>query len=312
MRKIRIEATVDFAIVETMHGYGGSALSLKILVGDCRETLKSLPDESVHCVVTSPPYFGLRNYGEQSRQIGLEDKPQEFVDALVEVFGEIHRVLRPDGTVWLNLGDTYGKRKNILGMPWRVAFALQDFGWILRQDIIWHKPNPVPESVKDRCTRAHEYIFLLTKAQKYFFDNAAIKEIAVSGATIRDKAGEGYQADYAKGDRFSKGVRVYGADGLRNKRDVWSVSVRSYPGAHFATFPPQLIEPCVLAGCPEGGVVLDPFGGSGTTAGVALAHGRLAILCELNPDYAELITGRVEQIGKIMGTQIPATSKRTA
>lgn len=272
-----------------------------IFVGDCKETLSHLPDQSVHTCVTSPPYFGLRDYG-MDEQIGLEETPEAFIAELVAVFREVRRLLRDDGTLWLNLGDSYAraggwsnnngldgvsraeggraksnmtgkgsqrlaaglKQKDLIGIPWRVAFALQADGWYLRQDIIWHKPNPMPESATDRCTKAHEYIFLLSKSQRYYFDSEAIKEPSASGS------GES-----------------------RNRRDVWAVPVRPYKGAHFATFPPDLIEPCVLAGCPVGGIVLDPFGGSGTTGMVANQHGRDAWLCELNPDYAHLALERI-------------------
>jgi len=306
-----------------------------------------MPDQSVHCCVTSPPYFGLRDYGVDG-QIGLEPTPEEFVQALVEVFREVRRVLRDDGTLWLNLGDSYAqqggrgeqgatsarkgrsnveaqqkrssmraperlKPKDLIGIPWRVAFALQADGWYLRQDIIWHKPNPMPESVRDRCTKAHEYVFLLSKGPKYYFDSEAIKEPAVKKPqkmqadpeTVRKKSvgphsrgKEGFNHQYADPDR------VWAADGKRNRRSVWSVATRSYKGAHFATFPPNLVEPCILAGCPAGGTVLDPFGGSGTTAGVALAHGRNAILCELNPEYAELVPARVESVKQRIGAAL--------
>jgi DNA modification methylase len=308
--------------------------SYRVLVGDCIESMRGLPDGIVNTCVTSPPYFGLRDYGHDG-QIGLEPTPDEFVAALVAVFREVKRVLRDDGTLWLNLGDSYAsyrdgkatpdttrgdstgtlvpkgsaknrmsssfagtgvKHKDIIGIPWRVAFALQQDGWYLRQDIIWHKPNPMPESVRDRCTKAHEYIFLLSKSDRYFFDHEAIKETALTKPVARNKKAEGYQADYAKGDRFSEGERVFGADGKRNKRSVWSVSLKPYKGAHFATYPPDLIEPCILAGAPIGGTVLDPFGGSGTTAGVALKHGRNAILCELNPEYAAIMPSRIAAI----------------
>jgi site-specific DNA-methyltransferase (adenine-specific) len=237
--------------------------------------------------------------------LGLEETPDAFVQKMVEVFSEVKRVLRDDGTLWLNLGDSYVSKptgslgnftgsqhgfggghshqkaalqrpdksgfgipeKNLIGIPWRVAFALQADGWYLRQDIIWHKPNPMPESVQDRCTKAHEYIFLLSKSPKYYFNNEAIKEQAISGN--KD---------------------------IRNKRTVWSVNTKPYAGAHFATFPPDLIRPCILAGCPKGGVVLDPFGGSGTTAAVAMEEGRGAILCELNPEYIPLINKRLSEI----------------
>ena len=269
---------------------------IKVYVGDCRETLKSLADQSVHTCITSPPYYGLRNYNDEDLQLGMEETPEQFVDNLVQVFREVKRVLRDDGTLWLNLGDSYGDikvktglpRKNLLGMPWRVAFALQADGWILRQDIIWHKPNPMPESVKDRCTKAHEYIFLLSKSPKYYFDNEAIKEDAKfpdgPNTPSSIKAVDGV---------YSANLQKIGANPKRNKRDVWTITTKPYKEAHFATFPMDLIEPCVLAGCPEGGVVLDPFGGSGTTAQVAAGFNRDAILCELSQDYVELIKRRL-------------------
>lgn len=307
--------------------------NFKILEGDCRQTLKSLPDESVHCCVTSPPYFGLRDYGCKD-QIGLEQTPDAFVEELVSVFREVKRVLRNDGTLWLNLGDSYAsfrdgkatpdttrgnstgtlvpkgkaanrmsgsftgtivKHKDLIGIPWRVAFALQADGWYLRQDIIWHKPNPMPESVQDRCTKAHEYIFLFSKSERYFFDFECLRE-PVSEATLAD----GRQQ---RGTRWTKGEYAavdgncgFSADGLRNKRSVWTVNTKPYSGAHFATFPPSLIEPCILAGCTKGGTVLDPFGGSGTTAQVAMENNRNAILCELNPDYIGLINSRLSSV----------------
>lgn len=265
-------------------------VSYDIRVGDCLDIMRSMPGESVHCCVTSPPYFGLRDYGVDG-QIGLEPTPDEFVSALVSVFREVRRVLRDDGTLWLNLGDSYGKEKQLLGIPWRVAFALQADGWYLRQDIIWHKPNPMPESVKDRCTKAHEYVFLLSKSPKYFFDADAVKEPAVCDRM----RGPAEHAD-KKSTNGNGGLSRREPQPFRNRRSVWSVATRSYKGAHFATFPPALIEPCVLAGCPEGGTVLDPFGGSGTTAGVALAHGRSSVLCELNPEYAEMVQRRIDSI----------------
>ena len=282
--------------------------SYELLIGDCLELLKKLPEGSVNCCVTSPPYFGLRDYGVDG-QIGLELTPEQYVAKMVEVFREVRRVLRDDGTLWLNIGDSYVgatsqhkdggsqghnsciakktmsgipqsgrgdrnralykagiKMKDLIGIPWMLAFALRADGWYLRQEIIWHKPNPMPESVKDRCTKAHEQVFLLSKSPRYHFDSEAMKEDAVDGS------------------------------GKRNRRSVWSVATRPYKGAHFATFPPALIEPCVLAGCPADGVVLDPFGGSGTTAGVAVAHGRDAIICELNPEYGHLVPDRVASI----------------
>jgi site-specific DNA-methyltransferase (adenine-specific) len=328
----------------------------RIIVGDCVEGMRTLPPDSVHTCVTSPPYYGLRDYGHEG-QIGLEDTPDEFVQRLVSVFREVRRVLRDDGTLWLNLGDSYSsggrgggaegsiqannigsvtgevfkpwkvqgyREKNLLGIPWKVAFALQADGWYLRQDIIWHKPNPMPESVTDRCTKAHEYMFLLSKSSQYHYDHAAIAEPAVYGCEVR------------------------------NRRSVWTVSTKPYHGAHFATFPEELIEPCVLAGtsghgcCAECGApytremkktgefqrmwsasnadgspyssqsstqntyemvgwaagcecgapvapctVLDPFTGSGTTAVVALRNGCRFVGTELNPEYAMIAHGRI-------------------
>jgi len=346
-------------------------MSVQIINGDCREILKTLPDQSVHCCVTSPPYFGLRDYGHDG-QIGLEQTPDAFVAELVAVFREVRRVLRDDGTVWLNLGDSYAaqrggthqpaetlaggnggktadgervnrdrhdgynptrlaskiglKHKDLVGIPWRVAFALQSDGWYLRQDIIWHKPNPMPESVTDRCTKAHEYIFLLSKSAKYYFDSEAIAEpVALSsierlsqpnlesqqGSTrVPGKTngnmkavnprfgGQKYGDDDAKQSRTKSGNEWAGnASGKRNKRSVWTVTTKPYKGAHFATFPPDLIAPCILAGCPTGGTVLDPFGGSGTTGEVAERHGRKAILIELNPKYIDLMKQRTAQGG---------------
>lgn len=309
--------------------------AVQIIAGDCIESMRAMPADSVHTCVTSPPYFGLRDYGVDG-QIGLEPTPDEFVAALVEVFREVRRVLRDDGTLWLNLGDSYArtggtdrkvsktarvgstrntlgqmkdrtqvapqglKDKDLIGIPWRVAFALQADGWYLRQDIIWHKPNPMPESVRDRCTKAHEYIFLLSKSPRYYFDADAIKEPAVSGATGRAasfKRGGSKRAQPIPGQAY--GTHRPDRDDVaynetRNRRSVWTVSTKPFKGAHFATFPPDLIEPCVLAGCPDGGTVLDPFGGAGTTGLVAQRHGRNAILCELNPEYAEMARERIE------------------
>lgn len=306
------------------------------LIGDCVEQMGLLRDQSINTCVTSPPYFGLRDYGVDG-QIGLEDTPDAYVARLVEVFREVRRVLRDDGTVWLNLGDSYGatggdthsgfnqrysgtggegskqdsmltgvknrthstglRPKNLLGIPWRVAFALQADGWYLRQDIIWHKPNPMPESVRDRCTKAHEYVFLLSKSPRYYFDNEAIKEPAAPSSVARlaqpalaDQAGSARVPGKTNGN-----MKAVGGD-MRNKRSVWTVTTKPFKGAHFATFPPDLIEPCILAGCPPGGIVLDTFGGSGTTAGVAIKHGRNAVLCELNPEYAAMVPTRVEKI----------------
>lgn len=290
---------------------------IDIQVGDCRALLAAMETQSVHCCVTSPPYFGLRDYGH-GEQIGLEPTPDEFVAAMVAVFLEVRRVLRNDGTLWLNLGDSYGKAKQLLGIPWRVAFALQADGWILRQDIIWAKTNPMPESAKDRCTKAHEYVFLFSKSPRYFFDAGAIKEPAICGAKGSEfhtgKTGDHQlgraqkvRPSAAKGSFNGKTEAMAGTGQnafravteMRNKRSVWTVSTKPFKGAHFATFPPDLIEPCVLAGCPEGGTVLDPFGGAGTTGLVAQAHGRNAILCELNPEYAAMARERIDAPAKV-------------
>lgn len=293
--------------------------------GDCIESMRTMPDASVHTCVTSPPYFGLRDYGVDG-QIGLEPTPEEYVARMVEVFREVRRVLRDDGTLWLNLGDSYArnpakgqhkpgqsgsknayvydrgngrasatflggglKEKDLIGIPWRVAFALQADGWYLRQDIIWHKPNPMPESVRDRCTKAHEYIFLLSKSPRYYFDHEAMREEAVKGAA-GSSFNTGKTATHQLG-RSSDKERT--DDGKRNRRSVWTVATRPYKGAHFATFPPALIEPCILAGCPVGGTVLDPFGGAGTTGLVATQAGRNAVLCEINPEYVEMARKRI-------------------
>ncbi|MEA3250166.1 MAG: site-specific DNA-methyltransferase [Pseudomonadota bacterium] len=272
-------------------------MSYELLIGDCRESLRTLPAGSVNCCVTSPPYFNLRDYGHEG-QIGLEQTPSEFVESLVRVFREVRPALRDDGTLWLNLGDSYGKGKQLLGMPWRVAFALQDDGWTLRQEIVWNKPNCMPSSVTDRCVSSHEHLFLLAKNQRYYFDHKAIQEDAVSSHPSGNGFKRPARLSYRNADGTARGndQQWKGVGGKRNRRDVWTVPVRPYKGAHFATFPPDLIEPCILAGCPEGGTVLDPFGGSGTTAGVALANKRRAILCELNPEYADLIDDRVRSI----------------
>lgn len=294
--------------------------------GDCLETMRQMPDGLAQTCVTSPPYFGLRDYGHAG-QIGLEETPAKFVAKLVEVFREVRRVLRDDGTLWLNLGDSYAndtkwggstsgkhaqaihgnsgigrrrtntglKSKDLMGIPWRVAFALQDDGWYLRQDIIWHKPNPMPESVQDRCTKAHEYIFLLSKAPSYYCDMGAIKEPA-EGRAAEERAD--LQAAGCSSVQLT-GRGGFGGD-FRNKRSVWTVATTPYKGAHFATFPTELIEPCILAGAPAGGVVLDPFFGSGTTGQVAQDLGRAFIACELNPDYAPLQAERLRQMGLIL------------
>jgi DNA modification methylase len=297
-------------------------MSIKILQGNCLETLSSLEEKSVNTCVTSPPYWGLRDYGNGD-QLGQEETPEKFVDNLVNVFREVRRVLRDDGTVWLNLGDSYCgtghkgdtidsryegrngqkvalnnkiqglKSKDLVGIPWRVAFALQADGWYLRQDIIWHKPNPMPESVQDRCTKAHEYIFLLSKSPKYYYDNEAIKEDSAESSKDRLNQDIKNQKGSSRVPGKTNGTMNAVGGEKRNKRSVWSIPVASYSEAHFATYPPELIKPCILAGCPEGGTVLDPFGGSGTTAQVASNLNRNAILCELNPEYVEIAKGRL-------------------
>ena len=270
--------------------------------------------------VTSPPYFGLRDYGHPG-QIGLKQTLEQYVAAMVEVFRCVRDVLADDGTLWLNLGDTYGTGKQLLGVPWRAALALQSNGWVLRQDIIWHKPNPMPESVRDRCTKAHEYLFLLSKSERYYFDSEAIAQPLAETSKARlaqpnlanqrgsDRVpgktngtmkavgprfgGNKYGDDDREESRTKSGNEWKGSSGKANKRSVWTVATRPYKGAHFATFPPALIEPCILAGSRPGDIVLDPFMGSGTTAQVALQHGRQYLGCELNPKYAELQNERI-------------------
>ena len=311
-------------------------LTAEVIVGDNRETLKQLPDKSVQCVVTSPPYWGLRDYGEDE-QIGLEQSPNDFIEQLCLVFDEVWRVLKDDGTIWVNLGDSYAgsgkgspgnfgkhapsgsarhlehshsgivpdglKPKDLVGIPWRFAFAMQQRGWYLRQDIIWAKPNPMPESVTDRCTKSHEYIFLMTKNPKYYYDNEAIKEQASSDSGWALQRAKGESNFRKKIDSFDKnsgngsGYGDYTDNGLRNKRSVWSVNVRPYKEAHFATYPPELITPCILAGSKEGDIILDPFSGSGTTGEVALLHDRNYIGLELNPEYAKLSEKRLTEAG---------------
>lgn len=284
--------------------------------------------------VTSPPYFGLRDYNVEG-QIGLDQTPEEYVAAMVEVFRCVRDVLADDGTLWVNIGDSYAsggrayrapdtkdskngrvtgsfrptdpegvKPKDLIGIPWMLAFALRADGWYLRQDIIWHKPNPMPESVRDRCTKAHEYIFLLSKSERYFFDSEAMREPAASGAT---GAAASFKRSGSKREQTIPG-QGYGThrperedvayNQTRNRRSVWTVATRPYKGAHFATFPPALIEPCILAGSRPCDIVLDPFMGSGTTAAVALQHGRRYLGCELNPDYGPLQQERIEGVGK--------------
>ena len=335
-----------------------------IIPGDCIAGMRTLPDGIAHCCVTSPPYWGLRDYGHDG-QIGLEDTPEAYVARIADVFREVRRVLRDDGTLWLNLGDSYAgswgnqgrketrgtqraingpmlqrlrsdsihddeccldedclcpagedggiypdkktrtgswvndhptlKAKDLVGIPWRVAFALQADGWWLRQDIIWHKPNPMPESVTDRCTKAHEYVFLLTKSQRYFYDAEAVSEAVASSSvsrlqqpTLPEQAGSLRVPGKTNGP-----MKAVGGTDTRNRRSVWTVTTKPYRGAHFATMPPDLVEPCIKAGSPEGGTVLDPFAGSGTTLAVAASLGRNAWGCELNPAYIALAEKRI-------------------
>ncbi len=349
-------------------------MSVRILTGDCRDVLKTLPAKSVHCVATSPPYFGLRDYGVGG-QIGLEESPDAFVAAIVAAFTEVRRVLRDDGTCWLNLGDSYAgsgrgigdtktsnrrngasrdmhdamvdagaigrawvkppaglKQKDLIGIPWRVAFALQEAGWYLRQDIIWSKPNPMPESVTDRCTKSHEYVFLLSKGARYFYDADAIAEpiaaasVARLAQDVESQRGSdrvpgktnGAMKAVGKGNaKTFRGSGVYtggqsfdnssvssvaardshgnapNETGLRNARSVWNIATQPFSEAHFATFPPELAERCIKAGCPPGGTVLDPFGGAGTVGLVADRLQRNAILIELNPEYVAMAERRV-------------------
>lgn len=285
----------------------------KILQGDALNVLKTIESSSIQTCITSPPYFGLRDYGHKN-QIGLEETPDAYVLKLVELFREVKRILKDDGTLWLNLGDSYGKEKQLIGIPWRVAFALQADGWVLRQDIIWAKPNSMPESVTDRCTKSHEYIFLLSKSPKYYFDNEAIKEIATGYDGRKDTMYHGGAKDMAGGkhERWKKRKNAdtnYGGNGsglhnhsgysnlvnpyVRNKRSIWTIPTKPYNGAHFATFPEALIEPMVLAGSAGGGIVLDPFMGAGTTAVVAKKLGRQYLGIELNPAYVKLAEERI-------------------
>lgn len=306
----------------------------EIVIGDCREIMRVWAKQGVkvQTCVTSPPYFGLRDYGVNG-QLGLEQTPQEYIDAMVEVFRCVKDILADDGTLWLNIGDSYAsyrdgkaipdttrgsstgtlvpkgsarnrmastfsgssiKYKDLIGIPWMLAFALRADGWYLRQDIIWHKPNPMPESVRDRCTKAHEYIFLLSKSERYFFDSDAMKEPAAQPNRVR--------LDRIGGNKYGEGVKhsdgsMFAGSATRNRRSVWSVTTRPYKGAHFATFPPDLIEPCILAGSRVGDIVLDPFMGSGTTAFVAKSHQRNYLGCELNPSYVDLQQKRVKELG---------------
>jgi len=274
-----------------------------LFLGDCREGLRELPDGVAKTCVTSPPYFGLRDYGHDG-QIGLESTPDEFVSKLVEVFREVRRALDDDGTAWLNLGDSYAsglnnggcaKPKDLLGIPWRVAFALQADGWYLRQDIVWHKPNPMPESVRDRCTKAHEYLFLLSKSPRYYFDQEAIKEAGTGracGNTKPTKGGREAECGSVH-HRTAANLHAITATDQRNKRSVWTVTTKPFRGAHFAVFPPDLIEPCILAGSAPGDLVIDPFAGSGTTGIVAGKHNRRFYGCELNAEYHAMAEDRI-------------------
>lgn len=302
-----------------------------IINSDVMDGLKELPDNFIDCCVTSPPYFNQRDYGVVG-QIGLEKTPEEYITKLVEVFGEVKRVLKKEGTLWLNLGDSYNgsgkassgggrgefsqiqagnngslsmtnstrlknlKPKDLIGIPWMAAFALRTDGWYLRQDIIWHKPSTMPESVKDRCTKAHEYIFLLSKNNKYYYDNKAIEEEAVANRWGGAKPINVNNSKDIK-NQFSGLTRERNMmPEIRNKRSVWTINTIPYKGAHFATFPPALIEPMILAGCPEGGTVLDPFFGSGTTGMVAIKNRRNYIGIELNSEYIKLANDRIKSI----------------
>ena len=344
---------------------------INLLLGDCLENLKSLPDNSVDCCVTSPPYWGLRDYGtavweggdencdhveshnkhggqrkdrnqegykklykhvcgkcgakRKDLQIGIEDTPDTYVNKMVVIFGEVRRILKPEGTLWLNLGDSYAgncsrasnngragfgtpretvvkripsglKPKDLVGIPWRVAFALQQDGWWLRQDIIWHKSNPMPESVKDRCTKAHEYIFLMTKSSKYYFDANAISEPSKNLGKTTIRFGGSKYGDSDDPKHQTKSGNMYTDSGKRNKRSVWEIPTQPFKEAHFAVFPEKLITPCILAGCAEGGVVLDPFMGSGTTGIVAVKNNRRFIGIELSSDYYEMATERINAV----------------
>ena len=269
-----------------------------IYTGDCLEILKTLPDESVHCCVTSPPYYALRDYGVDG-QIGREATPKEYISRLTEVFAEVRRVLRSDGTLWLNISDTYAGKGN------QLAFSLRDAGWYLRNDIIWMKENPMPESVKDRCARCYEHIFLFSKSRKYYFDYRAISEPIAPGTASRLKRGIKGSNKYGEaipGQTKQQTINLCREHGeitddminpLRNKRDVWIINTVPFKGGHYAAYPPKLVETCLLAGCPEGGIVLDPFMGSGTTGMVAKQLDRHYVGIELNPEYKKLAEARI-------------------
>lgn len=284
-------------------------MNYNIICGDAQSALSKMESGSAQCCVTSPPYYGLRDYGSEG-QIGLEHTPEQYIQNLIKVFREVRRVLSDDGTLWVNIGDSYAgsgkgsaayKRKDLIGIPWMLAFALRLDGWYLRQDIIWAKPNPMPESVKDRCTKSHEYIFLLTKSPRYYFDAEAIRE-PIAESTIR-------RCEHGKAPRYcgkkyaamteifyrTKSGNMYKPRSHRNKRDVWTVATHGYKGAHFATFPEQLITPCILAGTGTGDAVLDPFSGAGTTGIAALRNGRSYIGIEINPNYVALQEQRIKE-----------------
>lgn len=313
---------------------------IDVITGNCMEVLKGIENESISCCITSPPYYGLRDYGIDG-QIGQEKTPEQYIEQLVKVFREVRRILRKDGTLWVNIGDSYAgsmqgiggagsepskqdtnrghlemkksgkksvtanlcgyKPKDLIGIPWMLAFALRNDGWYLRQDIIWSKPNAMPESVKDRCTKSHEYIFLFSKNKNYYFDHKAMQETAVNDAvsTRENPPRYGGKKYTETPDEFyrTKSGNAYAYTGRRNRRDVWNISTQPCTDAHFAVFPEKLVEPCILAGSKEGDTVLDPFGGSGTTGVVANRLFRNAILIELNPKYANMARNRTNQIG---------------
>ena len=266
------------------------------MTGDSLRRLKEIPDESVQCCITSPPYFGLRNYGHDG-QIGKESNISDYVDSLSGIFKEVIRILKQDGTLWLNLGDTYLDR-GLIGVPWRVAFALKDQGWMLRQDIIWHKTDPMPEPTKDRFVRSHEHIFLFAKRGRYFLDASVVREAAVSLQKGKRKfGGVNKYKGVIQDDRHDVGNDyVDPVDGKRNRRDVWSCATANYKGAHFATYPPKLIEPAVLSATREGDIILDPFSGAGTTGFVALSYERKYLGIELNPEYNRLAYERLKAV----------------
>lgn len=312
-----------------------------ILCGDAVEQLKTLPDNSIDMCLTSPPYFSLRNY-DVDGQIGQEETPDEYIARLLAVFAEVYRVLKPDGTLWLNIGDAYAgsgqgagtknpsakqksnrgmshmqvdgfksklltvqdcKRKDMIGIPWKLAFALRDAGWYLRQDIIWMKPNVMPEPVKDRCTKSYEHIFLFAKNETYFFNSEAIREPCSEASlvdfkrrkTLNNKGGGKDSYEGVRPDLCRSRADYYGKDGMRNARDVWQINTKPYRGTHFATFPEELANRCIAAGCPDGGLVLDPFMGAGTTAVAAKHQEKHYIGIDLNPAYVELATKRISE-----------------